>query len=125
MTKRLAIACVGLCFIALAAAPRSARAQEAAPAAAGTPSIGESAVRAFDQVHYGVGLRMPRWVLVPQWFLGLFTAQNVPLSTFSSFGGEFFRRKGDLDIVLGVSYQNMSPKDGNWLGRGKNPAIAT
>ena len=36
-----------------------------------------------------------------------------------------FRRKGDLDIVLSFSYQNMSPSDGNWLGSGNDPATQT
>ncbi len=70
---------------------------------------------------YGIGLRMPRYMTVPSWFLDLFTAENVPLSTFKSYGGEFFARRGDYDIVVGVTYQNMSPEDGNWLGKGKLP----
>ena len=35
---------------------------------------------------------MPRWVSVPGWFLDLFTTENVPLSTFESYGAEFFAR---------------------------------
>jgi hypothetical protein len=72
---------------------------------------------------YGVALR-GRWISVPSWTLDLFTKANVPLSSYH-VGAEFFRRKGDYDLVLGLSYQNMSPPDGNWLGRGKDASIDT
>ncbi len=74
-------------------------------------------------VQFGGALRM-RWVSVPSWFLGAFTKENVPLSSYH-IGGEFFRRKGDLDITLGVAYQRMSPPDGNFLGKSKPPELDT
>lgn len=107
-----------LASTAVAVSP--ARAQETAqPVAAGT------AQAAADVVRYGVGLRMPRWVSVPSWFLGLFTEENVGLSTFGSVGVEFLRRRGDFDIVFGLGYQNMAPPDGNWLGKSKDPSVDT
>jgi len=72
---------------------------------------------------YGVAARL-RWVTVPAFLLNLFTKKNVPLSTWGT-GVEVFRRKGDLDIVLALSYQNMSPSDGNWLGSDNDPATQT
>jgi hypothetical protein len=110
------------CFsiaLALAAAAAPARAQT--PTAAAQPA----APAAPDAARYGVGIRMPRWVTIPDWFLGAFLAESVPLSTFASYGLEFIRRKPGFDIVLGLSYQNMSPGDGNWLGKGKDPSIDT
>jgi hypothetical protein len=98
-----------------------ASAQEAPPPGAAATTEQASA----DMVRYGVGLRMPRWVSVPSWFLGLFTEENVGLSTFGSFGVEFLRRRGDFDIVFGLGYQNMSPEDGNWLGKGKDASVDT
>jgi hypothetical protein len=75
---------------------------------------------------YGVGVRAPRWITVPSWVLGLFATENVPLSTFGSYGVELIaRRPAGYDIVLGIGYQNMSPADGNWLGRGKDPSFDT
>lgn len=65
-----------------------------------------------------------RYVSVPNWFLGLFTKENVPLSSVG-VGGEFFRRKGDLDITFGLSWQKMGPSDGNWLGKGKQANVDT
>lgn len=80
---------------------------------------------------YGIAARW-RYIMVPGWFLGFFTEKNVPLYTAGSFGLEGFRRKVDKDdpnrtweLVVGVSYQNMSPPDGYWLGKGKNPAVDT
>jgi hypothetical protein len=100
-----------------ATAAGAAQAQETAAAQAAPP--------AAETTRYGVGIRMPRWVTVPDWFLGAFLAESVPLSTFSSFGVEFIRRKANFDIVVGLSYQNMSPGDGNWLGKGKDPGLDT
>jgi len=36
---------------------------------------------------------------------------------------ELVRRKHDLDIVLGLSFQDMSPDTGNWLGRARTARI--
>ncbi len=73
---------------------------------------------------YGAAFRW-RWVSVPGWFLNFFTQKNVPLSSFGSFALEGFRRKVDRDnpnrtweLDVGVGYQNMSPPDGYWLGKG-------
>jgi hypothetical protein len=63
-------------------------------------------------------------VTVPHWLLGLFTKQNQSLSSYG-FALEGFRRKGDMDIVLGLSYQRMGPPDGNWLGKGHAASIDT
>ena len=49
--------------------------------------------------------------------LNLFTKKNVPLSSWGT-GISFFRRKSNFDMVVSVNYQNMSPSDGNWLGKG-------
>jgi hypothetical protein len=72
---------------------------------------------------YGVAARL-RWVSVPGWMLGLFTKKNVPLSSWGT-GIEFFRRKANFDLVLSFSYQNMSPPDGNWLGKGHAANVDT
>ncbi len=68
-----------------------------------------------DDHVWGVGLRA-RYVSVPGWLLGQFTKHNVPLGTFGHFGIEGFRRSGNFQVTMGLSYQNMTPPDGNWLG---------
>jgi hypothetical protein len=98
---------------------------ETAPPAAGAsgPVIppGELAEEAptlrVADLSYGVAARL-RWVSVPKWMLNLFTRQNMPLSSWGT-GLELFRRKSNFDLVLSFSYQNMSPPDGNWLGKDK------
>jgi len=109
----------------LLAAPSLARAQPVAGGDAVPPVSAVAGAVAPSAVRYGVGVRMPRWVSVPRWFLGAFTEENEPLSTFGSFGVELLRRKADFDIVFGLGYQNMSPADGNWLGKGKSPSLET
>ena len=100
---------------------------DAAPDADSTVSAGVPMVDIAKQdatgARYGLGLRT-RWISVPSWLLGIFTKQNKPLSSYS-VGLEGFRRHGDVDFVLGVAWQSLSPPDGNWLGTGKNPAVDT
>jgi hypothetical protein len=76
----------------------------------------EAPLQRVADLSYGVAARL-RWVSVPAWMLNLFTKENVPLSSWGT-GIEFFRRKANFDLVLSLSYQNMSPPDGNWLGKG-------
>ncbi len=117
-------------MVAALVAAATARAQTAAPAApiapepaaagegaAPTPTVSAEALPTARTVFYGGALRA-RWISVPSWLLGLFTKLNVPLSAYS-LGGEFFRRKGDLDLSLSISWQRLSPPDGNWLGKSK------
>jgi hypothetical protein len=111
-----------------AAAPPSPTGTPGEPAApspvvpAATLSDDGAPERAAD-LSYGVGLRM-RWVSVPEWMLNLFTKENVPLSSWGT-GVEFFRRKGNFDLIASFSYVNLSPPDGNWLGDRRNAAIDT
>jgi hypothetical protein len=74
-------------------------------------------------VRYGLAVRA-RWVSVPSWMLGIFLDQSKSLSSYTT-GIEGFRRSGDFDFVLGVAWQALSPPDGNWLGKGKTPALET
>jgi hypothetical protein len=75
------------------------------------------------QASFGAGFRF-RGVSVPSWLLDLFTKENVPLTSYA-WAVEGFWRLESFDLVLGLGYQNMSPKDGNWLGRGKQAAVDT
>lgn len=103
-------------------------AQPAAPPpppedATSSPAVTTEAPVAPRDVVYGAGARL-RWVSVPHWMLGLFTKENQSLSSYG-FAGEFYRRKGDMDIMVGLSYQRMGPPDGNWLGKGHDANIDT
>jgi len=90
-------------------------------------TLAAPAAASINQAKYGVALRW-RWVSVPSWFLGLFAQKSMPLSTFSCFALEGYRRKVDRDdpnrtweLSVAVGYQNMSPNDGYWLGKSKDP----
>ena len=83
----------------------------------------DAAVQAAGQARYGLGVRA-RWVSVPSWLLGLFLDQSVALNSYT-IGGEFFRRSGNFDLVLGLAWQALSPGDGNWLGKGNPPTTDT
>jgi hypothetical protein len=67
-------------------------------------------------VQYGADMRL-RWISFPGWLLGLLAQENVPVSSHS-WSLSLFRRKGDLDMALGFTRQDMTPPDGNWLGKG-------
>lgn len=108
------------------AEPGAAPSAEEASAAG---AVAAPATAVSHQAKYGVALRW-RWVSVPSWFLGLFTQKNVPLSTFSCFALEGYRRKVDREdpnrtweLSVALGYQNMSPNDGYWLGKGKEPSL--
>lgn len=107
------------------AKPAPAADSEAATALAAPPlaaTLAGSEERSGN-VSYGLAWRL-RWVSVPKWMLNLFTKKNVPLSSYAT-AIEFFRRKGEFDFIMSLGYQNMSPPDGNWLGRGHDASIDT
>jgi hypothetical protein len=79
---------------------------------------------------FGLGAR-GRFISLPGAFLGGFLKAHHSLHSYD-VGIEGFRRKRDVEnpnryweISLGVSYQNMRPPDGNWLGSGHNASIDT
>jgi hypothetical protein len=83
----------------------------------------EGAPKRPADLSYGVASRL-RWVTIPKWLLNGFTKQNVPLSSWGT-AIEFFRRKGNFDFSISLTYTNLSPHDGNWLGSGKNASQDT
>ncbi|HEY4184358.1 MAG TPA: hypothetical protein VGP07_04780 [Polyangia bacterium] len=93
-----------------------------ATVAAGVPMV-DAATQDAGGARYGLGVRA-RWVSVPSFLLGIFLNQSKSLSSYT-VGVEGFRRHGDFDFVLGVAWQSLSPPDGNWLGKGKDPATDT
>jgi hypothetical protein len=78
--------------------------------------VGEEAAKPKRRIDWGVRLVPVRWVSVPGWLLNLFTANNVPLSSWGTGLGVFGRR-GNFAIMGSFNYMNMSPPDGNWLGK--------
>jgi hypothetical protein len=72
---------------------------------------------------YGFAAR-GRLISVPAFLLNVFTKKNVPLTSYAT-ALEVFRRGQNFDVAFALGYQNMSPGDGNWLGRGKDAAVDT
>jgi hypothetical protein len=95
------------------------------PPASTVATVGDRVMQVLGNDRaWGVGLRA-RYVSVPGWLLGFFTQNHMPLGTWGHWGIEGFRRIGHLQITAGLSYQNMSPPDGNWLGKGNPPETDT
>jgi hypothetical protein len=69
----------------------------------------------------GVGARF-RYIFMPSAVLNLFLGHSTSMSSVA-VGGEVIRRKGNLDIVFGLEWANVSPKDGLYLEKGKDPSI--
>jgi hypothetical protein len=109
--------------------PPAAPEEGAAPAAGSSPVVppgtfdDDTGVQRPADLSYGTGARL-RWVTVPAWLLNLFTKKNVPLSSWGT-GVSLFRRKGNFDLVGSITYQNMSPADGNWLGKNHDASVDT
>jgi hypothetical protein len=104
--------------------PGAAPAAEDAPATVAAPA----ATAVTSQAKYGLAFRF-RWVSIPSWFLGLFTQKSVALSTYG-YAIEGYRRKVDREdpnrtweLNVGIGFQNMSPADGYWLGKGKEKTL--
>jgi hypothetical protein len=84
---------------------------------------------------YGLAVRW-RYLMIPGWYLKVFTEKNVGLYTPGSIALEGFRRKllsedraaGSKtlwELAFAVGYQDLSPPDGYWLGKGKDPVQDT
>ncbi len=126
---------IGFCaLLAIPAATRTARAQEemggepeemgGAPVpepASSEPVMVEESLDP-DKPKFGLGLRA-RYVTIPQFLINLFVDHSTTMTSFG-FGGEFVRRKGNFDIVVGVEYENISPPDGLYQEEGEDPARA-
>src|SRR5215470_2410587 len=71
----------------------------------------------------GVGGRF-RYIFLPKSVLELFLGHATAMNSFS-LGAEVIRRKGNLDITFGLEYANISPSDGLYLEKNKDPSQAS
>jgi len=65
-------------------------------------------------VYYGVGIRV-RGLFVPQSAFERYVEVAPSGVSRPSLGFELFRRRGSFEASIGVSWANLSPKDGIWL----------
>lgn len=76
-----------------------------------------------ERLHYAVALH-GRYLSVPGFLLAPFLQQYTTLSS-GEFGADFVRRKGSLDITVGMNMGFYSLPDGNFLGSSKDPMLDT
>ena len=114
-----------------APAPSPPPVSAAPPAPAAKPMKDwEPVPTSSDKVLYALGVR-GRGLFVPGFMLDPFlrsystmdSLNNVLLS--GGVGLEFTRRKGTLDIVTSIDFSFYNPKDGNFLGKGKDATVDT
>jgi opacity protein-like surface antigen len=106
-----------------AAPPAPAEGTAAPGAVVPTGDVAAEAAKPARSWELGVRLVPIRWVSVPGWMLNLFTQNNVPLSSWGTGLGVFGRR-GNFALMGSFNYMNMSPPDGNWLGKGNYQAAS-
>src|SRR6266545_3243871 len=82
----------------------------------------EDRKKARVAVEYGVGLRF-RTVFVPKPVLELFVDKASGGVFKPGIGLELTRRKGNFELVLGLEWENVSPKNGFWLDKGDDPSV--
>lgn len=73
-------------------------------------------------VEYGAGFRLD-YVFLPSGVIEMFVERATSLSAFG-FGAELVRRRGNFDLVFGFRYANVSPEDGYYTEKGRNPGEA-
>lgn len=88
--------------------PEPAAADPAAPAATATVTDGD--------VQYGIGIRL-RNVRVPAAILELFLERAAGGSSNVGYGLELSRRRGTVEIQLGLEFEHLTVGEGVWINR--------
>ncbi len=70
-------------------------------------------------VEYGIGIRL-RDVSIPKAELGLFLARVGGGSNTVGVGVDLTRRRGNLELQLGIEYEHIAPGEGVWIESGKS-----
>ena len=74
-----------------------------------------------DPVDYGVGLRI-RNVRVPKAILELFVDRAAGGSSNLGLGVELVRRRGTVELVLGLEFEHLQVGEGVWINRDEDVA---
>ena len=91
--------------------------KSAAPAAA--PAAPASGVAADDEIHYGVDIRL-RSMHVPTGLLQLFVTRAADGASNFGYGIDVIRRKGDLELAIGLEHEQVTVGTGVWINSGDN-----
>lgn len=76
---------------------------------------------AEPKVEYGIDLRL-RQVFVPSGLLNLFVERNAGGASNTGFGVDLVRRRGNLELQLGLEYEKIEVGEGVWIASGDNVA---
>lgn len=86
------------------------------PAAAPQPGAGDE-----KKVEFGVALRL-RSVHVPQSILELFIERSAGGASNTGIGVELTRRRGTVELQLGLEFEHLTVGEGVWINKGDNVA---
>lgn len=75
-----------------------------------------------NAVSYGVAIRL-RNVRVPQSILELFVERAAGGASNFGYGIELIRRKGNVELQLGLEFEHLTVSEGVWIEKGTNVAV--
>src|SRR5206468_6010038 len=90
---------------------------------ASSPAVGEDSAAAKEApIEYGVGIRL-RGIFIPKGEVQLFVerAGDKGSSTFG-YGIDVTRRRGNVELQLGIEFEGINPGQGVWIESGKDVA---
>ena len=99
-------------------APAESTPAEPSPTPGGSDPVADGPMFPSDTARYGAGLRL-RYVFIPKWELELFVEQASSGVSGVGFGAEFWRRKGNFELQLGLEYEGLSGSEGIWIDKGE------
>jgi len=82
----------------------------------GSPTEPVAPVAAEAPIEYGVGLRI-RNVRVPKSIIELFVESAPGGASNLGLGVELTRRRGTVEIQLGLEFENITPTEGPWINK--------
>jgi hypothetical protein len=127
MRFRLSELCLGTVITAAVASSAwagpaldDASAQPAAGGPVTDPNAAANPVEdAANKVEYGVGIRL-RSVHVPQSVLELFIDRAAGGASNVGLGVELIRRRGTVELQLGLEFEHLTVGEGVWINKGDN-----
>ncbi|MGE0546490.1 MAG: hypothetical protein AB7O24_03390 [Kofleriaceae bacterium] len=86
-----------------------------APATAATTPTG-------NEVEYGVGVRL-RYMTIPKGLVELFVEHSAGGTGNVGFGIEGIRRRGSLELQVGIEFEHVTPGEGPWIKKGDDVSM--
>lgn len=74
-----------------------------------------------NKVEYGFGILL-RNVRVPKGLIELFVERSGGGASNVGIGGQFIRRRGTVELQIGLEYEKISVGEGVWIAKGDNVA---